>query len=173
VAIDFQPKIARTRDGVSFTIRALRPDDFALEDEFIRSLSETSRYFRLMYALKEPSVSFVQHMVGIDGVASMALAGVVQTGKQPHFIAVARYGRNPDGHSAEFAIAVADAWQKRGVASQLLQELADYAHAHGIDRFEGQVLATNYGMIDLCRWLKFDLRRSPEAGNVLIATRKL
>jgi hypothetical protein len=35
------------------------------------------------------------------------------------------------------------------------------------------VLVTNERMLDLCRWLKFDLRRSPDGGHVMIATRKL
>jgi acetyltransferase len=166
MSIEFQPKLARTRDGAAFTIRAIRPEDFALEDEFIRSLSEESRYFRLMHALKEPPVAFVERMVNIDGEDSMALVGVTESTGRPQFIGVARYGRNPDGESAEFAIAVNDAWQRRGVAAQLMQALADYAKRHGIERFEGEVL-------DLCRWLKFDLQRSPEGGHVMIASRRL
>jgi len=173
VAIDFQPRVVRTYNGATFTIRAIRPEDFALEDEFIRGLSEESRYFRLMYVLKDPSESFVRHMIDIDGTNSMALAGVAESDGHTHFIAVARYGRNPDGASAEFAIAVADAWQNRGVATHMMDALAAYAKRHGIDRFEGTVLPTNERMIDLCRWLKFDLRRAEEWGNVLIASRKL
>jgi acetyltransferase len=173
MAIDFQPNVARTHGGDEYTIRAIRPGDFALEDEFIRSLSEESRYFRLMYTQKEPPVSFVERMVDIDGENAMALAGVVESAGAQRFIAVARYGRNPDGHSAEFAIAVADAWQQRGVATELMQALADYAKRHGIERFEGEVLVANERMINLCRWLKFDLQRSQEGGHVVIATRKL
>ena len=171
--VEFQPRLARTRDNVEFTIRAIRAEDFALEDEFIRSLSEESRYFRLMHALKEPQAEFVERMVNIDGNDTMALVGVTESAARQQFIAVARYARNPDGHSAEFAVAVNDAWQRRGVASQLMQPLADYAKRHGIERFEGEVLVTNERMLDLCRWLKFDLRRSPDGGHVMIATRKL
>jgi acetyltransferase len=173
VAIDFQPRAVQTYSGATFTIRAIRPDDFALEDEFIRGLSEESRYFRLMYVLKDPQESFVRQMVNVDGSNSMALAGIADAGGRPQFIAVARYGRNPDGVSAEFAIAVADAWQNRGVATHMMEALAEYAKGHGIERFEGAVLPGNERMIDLCRWLKFDLRRAAEWGNVLIASRRL
>jgi len=103
----------------------------------------------------------------------MALVGVTESAARQQFIAVARYARNPDGRSAEFALAVNDAWQRRGVASQLMQALAEYAKRHGIERFEGEVLAANERMLDLCRWLKFDVRRSPEGGHVMIATRTL
>ena len=118
-------------------------------------------------------VAFVERMVNIDGEDSMALVGVTESTGRPQFIGVARYGRNPDGESAEFAIAVNDAWQRRGVAAQLMQALADYAKRHGIGRFEGEVLAANERMLDLCRWLKFDLQRSPEGGHVMIASRRL
>ena len=173
MAVDFQPRTVRTRDGASFTIRAIRPEDFTLEDEFIRGLSDESRYFRVMHVLKPPPESIVRQLVAVDGVNSMALAGVARLDEEPRFIAVARYGRNPDAVSAEFAIAVADDWQKRGVGSLMMQALCAYARTRGIERFEGSVLPTNERMIELCRWLKFDLRRAPEFGNVLIASRRL
>jgi acetyltransferase len=173
MTIDFEPRAARSRDGAPFTIRAVRPDDFALEDDFIRSLSEESRYLRLMYALREPPASFVEQMVNVDGEKTMALAGVVETARGSRFIAVSRYGRYADGRTAEFGIAVADAWQQRGVATQLMQALADYAKRHGIERFEGEVLTENERMLDLCRWLKFDIRRSPETPTIVIASKHL
>ena len=171
--IDFEPRIARTHDGAVFTIRAIRPDDFALEDAFIRSLSEESRYLRLMYSLREPPVSFVERLVNVDGEETMALAGIDDSCGKPRFIAVSRYGRNPDTRTADFAIAVTDSWQRRGVATQLMQALADYAKCHGIERFEGEVLVANERMLDLCRWLKFDLRPSRESGSLMIASRPL
>ncbi len=173
MAIDFQPQAARTNDGAEFTIRMIRRDDFSLESAFIRSLSETSRYFRLMYTLKEPPASFVRRLVNVDGIQTMALAGVMEIDGTLHFIGVVRYGRNPDGKTAEFAIAVADEWQRRGVATQLMTALAAYAKRNRIERFEGQVLAANERMLDLCRWLKFELRPSTEGGHLVVASRKL
>ncbi|HZF17053.1 MAG TPA: GNAT family N-acetyltransferase [Steroidobacteraceae bacterium] len=173
MAIDFEPRPARTRDGAAFTIRAIQPTDFALEDHFIRSLSEESRYLRLMYTLKEPPVSFVERLVNVDGEQTMALAAVIESAGKARFIAVSRYGLNPDGHGAEFAIAVTDAWQRRGVATQLMQALADYAKRHGVERFEGEVLRSNERMLDLCRWLKFEMRPSPQGRHLVIASRRL
>ena len=171
--IDFDPRSARTHDGAVFTIRAIRPDDFALEDAFIRSLSEESRYLRLMYSLREPPVPFVERLVNVDGDETMALAGIEDSAGKPRFIAVARYGRNPDGCTADFAIAVTDSWQRRGVATQLMQALADYAKGHGIERFEGEVLVANERMLDLCRWLKFEMRPSREGRHLVVASRRL
>jgi acetyltransferase len=173
MAIDFQPQTARTTDGAEFTIRMIRRDDFSLESAFIRSLSEASRYFRLMYTLKEPPASFVRRLVNVDGEKTMALAGVTEIDGTLHFIGVVRYGRNPDGRTAEFAIAVADDWQRRGVATQLMTAIAAYAKRHRIERFEGQVLAENKRMLDLCRWLKFDLGPSSEGSHVVTASKKL
>ncbi|MGH8264667.1 MAG: GNAT family N-acetyltransferase [Steroidobacteraceae bacterium] len=171
--IDFAPRSARTHDGTVFTIRAIRPDDFALEDAFIRGLSEESRYLRLMYSLREPPVSFVERLVNVDGEETMALAGIDDSSGKPRFIAVSRYGRNPGTRTAEFAIAVTDSWQRRGVATQLMQALADYAKCHGIERFEGEVLSANERMLDLCRWLKFEMRPSRESSTLVVASRRL
>jgi len=173
MTIDFEPRPGRSRDGAPFTIRAIRPEDFALEDDFIRSLSEESRYLRLMYALREPPASFVERMVNVDGETTMALVAVTESAGKERFIAVSRYGRYPDGRSAEFGIAVADAWQRRGIATQLMQALAGYAKSHGVERFEGEVLSTNERMLDLCRWLKFDIHRSPESPQIVIASKRL
>ncbi len=173
MAIDFEARQGRTRDGATFTIRVIQPTDFALEDHFIRSLSEESRYLRLMYTMKEPPVSFVERLVNVDGVQTMALAAVAEVGGKPRFIAVSRYGLYPDGRSADFAIAVTDAWQRRGVATQLMEALADYAKRHGVERFEGEVLASNERMLELCRWLKFEMRRSTDGSHLVVASRRL
>ena len=66
-----------------------------------------------------------------------------------------------------------DAWQRRGVATQLMQAIADLCEAPRIERFEGQVLAENKRMLDLCRWLKFDLGPSSEGSHVVTASKKL
>ena len=48
---------------------------------------------------------------------------------------------------AEPAIAVADDWQRRGVGSRLLDELADRAREEGIREFAASVLADNSAAI--------------------------
>ena len=58
-------------------------------------------------------------------------------------VALANYVRLRDPASAEVAFTVADAYQGRGIATRLLEQLAALAAARGIERFVGEVMADN------------------------------
>ncbi len=77
-------------------------------------------------------------------------------------VAVARYIRNPDGESAEFAVVVDDAWQGQGVARALLRALAEAARRAGVARLHGAVLRSNHGMLRFIESLGFSVADDPE-----------
>ena len=58
-------------------------------------------------------------------------------------IGVSRYVTNPDGESVEFALAVADDWQKHGIGRKLMGALIEYARMKGYRAVVGDVLALN------------------------------
>lgn len=64
-------------------------------------------------------------------------------------IGVARFIASAGGTNCEFALAVADAWQHRGLGSILLCNLIDAARAHGLQTTEGMVMAGNNKMLAL------------------------
>jgi len=80
---------------------------------------------------------------------------------------------NPDGESCEFALVVADAWQRKGIGSRMLSVLMDAARARGIRVMEGQVLAENTAMLSLVRRFGFRVRRSPGNPGVYDVSREL
>jgi acetyltransferase len=71
------------------------------------------------------------------------------------FVAVGRYAPNPDGRTAEFALAVADAWQGKGLGRELLRRLCAAAKAAGYEALYGHVLHANRDMLDLAARLGF------------------
>ena len=71
-------------------------------------------------------------------------------------IAVARYVRDPNPASAEFAIVVADRAQRKGLASKLMARLMTNARFAGIERLRGLVLASNDSMLELMDRLGFE-----------------
>ena len=89
------------------------------------------------------------------------------------FIGIARYAHGPTGPGCEFAVAVADAWQKRGVGTILMQNLLEYAHARGIREVHGEILVDNQRMIELARWLGMKLRYHPQGSGLIEATREV
>lgn len=89
----------------------------------------------------------------------MALAATTMLGGKETLIGVARYVRDKDGKSAEFAIVVADAWHGRGIGSRLLGKLADVARGRGLKQLYGDILGMNRPMLHLVRKLGFTLER--------------
>jgi len=147
----------RLADGATLVIRPITPDDAGIEQAFVRALSAESRYFRFMEALRELSPQMLSHFTEVDYDRHMALVAVTPCGDRE--IGVARYVVNPDNASCEFAIVVADAWQRRGVGTILMDALMDAARGRGLKRMYGEVLAGNHGMLGLMRRLGFHAAR--------------
>jgi acetyltransferase len=165
------PQYARTRDGVEYRIRPIRPDDRERDRAFIAGLSAQSRYSRLMELVREPSAELLDRLVRVDYRREMALVAVVGEGANEAIIAVARYGGNPA--YCEFAVAVADEWQGRGIGTHLPKLLFDYAKAHGVRRVYAILLADNKRMLKLADDLRMSVRRSSDDNSVVEAWRTL
>lgn len=144
---------ARTRDGFEYRIRPIRPDDLQREFEFVRGLSEEARYNRLMYAVHEPTEGLLKPLVNIDYRQHMALVAVADFDGAERILGVARYATDVAGSQHEFAVVVTDAWQGRGIATALLQDLFEYARSRGLRRLVGTVLPGNERMLALARRL--------------------
>jgi acetyltransferase len=79
--------------------------------------------------------------------------------------AVGRLSRDRDGRNgAEFALLVADAWQRRGVGRALLKRLVEVARREGLARIYADILLSNTGMQHLCDQLGFTVDAMPDAG---------
>jgi len=149
-------------DGTDILIRPIRPEDAEMEQEFVRNLSPEAKYFRFMNAVQELSQEMLVRLTQIDYYNEMALIAVRLDGKNEEQIAVVRYTTNPDMKSCEFALAVADGWQGRGIGYQLMERLMEVARDRGLERMEGQVLSNNSRMLNLMKSLKFHIERDPE-----------
>jgi acetyltransferase len=143
-------------DGTPWCIRPVRPEDAQALQDFTRSLSEHTRYMRFISTMRELSPRLLARYTNIDYHRELALLATV-TEADPQepgqlrdvLIGVARYLRNPDGQSAEYALVIGDAWQGRGLGRELMSALIDAARAKGLKRLEGFVLANNGPMLKL------------------------
>ncbi|MCC5813023.1 MAG: GNAT family N-acetyltransferase [Ectothiorhodospiraceae bacterium] len=149
-------------DGTPITIRPIRPEDADMEQDFVRAMSERSRYFRFLEHIRELSKPMLIRFTQIDYDRELALVAMHEGGGGPEALGVARFVTNPDGQSCEFAIAVADRWQGRGVGKRLMQNLINAARDHGLRQMEGQVLAENKSMLAMMEALGFSRRRDPD-----------
>jgi acetyltransferase len=150
-------------DGTDITIRPIRAEDAEmLQDFVVRSMSETSRYYRFMDTLRELNPTMLSRFTQIDYDREMALVATAEEDEGEVMLGVARYTINPDGESCEFATAVADAWHGRGIGHKLMYSLIEVARDKGLKVMEGEVLAVNAGMIDLATGLGFTVQPHKE-----------
>jgi GNAT superfamily N-acetyltransferase len=141
------------RDGRSIRVRALRPDDKGRLLALFRRQSPESIHYRFFGAKSTLNAAELRYFTELDFQNHVGLAAVRGSAAEEEFLGVARYIRCDDGVTggprAEFAVAVADAEQGRGVGTLLLEHLARIAQRSGIAAFEADVLGDNRKMFDL------------------------
>lgn len=154
-------------DGTPVVLRPIRPEDAVIERDFVNGLSGQTRYLRFMYAIAEITPAMLARFTQIDYDREMALVAVVQAEAGEQEIGVARYTTLPDGESCEFAIVVADAWQRRGLGWHLLGALIAVARERRLKRMQGAALVENTGMVRLARALGFTVEPDPAEGGLV------
>jgi len=140
------------RSGHRVLVRAVRPDDGPGLAEAYDQLSETSRYRRFFTGKPHLSEQSLAYFTDVDHRDHEALVAVVPGSGQ--LVGVARYIRIPgQPDQAEVAITVLDSWQRRGLGTILLRELAQRAAEAGIRYFVAEILAENRPMVTLAQRL--------------------
>jgi acetyltransferase len=145
-------------DGTDITIRPIRPEDAGIEQAFVRKLSPEAKFFRFMDSLQELSQEMLIRMTQLDYDRELALIATVERDGEETELGVARYFTNPDGQTAEFALVIADDWQRRGLGTRLMSCLIDAAREKGFKALQGEVLANNAKMLSLLKRLEFAIR---------------
>ena len=155
-------------DGRRVTVRPVLPQDAALEQALVRALSPAARYQRFFAPIRELPEGWLRTLTQIDYRRHQALIAECFDGDEALPVAEARYvvdeAGDEAGDEADFAVVVADDWQRRGLARRLIGSLIAQAARSGLRRLRGDVLATNRAMLDLARSLGFHTRRHPDGG---------
>jgi acetyltransferase len=155
-------------DGTRFVIRPLRADEAAREIDFLRSLSQQTRYERTFSHRGMLGPGELDRLVHFDVRREVALVAAVQGEAQETWAAVARLKRSEGGDPFEFAIVVGDVWQRQGIGARLLDTLLEAARRAGIRRVIGYTFATNEAMKGLARKAGFKVRTDPSDASLSI-----
>lgn len=127
-------------DGTMLTVRPITPDDASGLVEAFEMLSPESRYMRFLRPMDQLSSYETSYLTNIDYHDHFAWVAIVDG----QGVGVARYIRNADEpDTAEAAVVVADAWQRRGIATILLGLLGETAWTNGIRHFAALISAEN------------------------------
>ena len=149
-------------------VRPALPQDCELQRAFVHRLSDETRYFRFMTRLSELSEAMAERFTRIDYRSHLALIATTFTDADETMIGEARYVVEEGGGVAcEFAVAVADAWQRMGLARTLLQRLANHAATSGIRRMVGDTVSSNRAMIALAKDAGFAVASKREDGRLV------
>ena len=160
-------------DGQRVVIRPVLPQDEAVTGAFFHDLQEASRYDRFLGPMRSLPPGLLAHLTHVDYSDHLALVAEVFVDDRETVIAEARYARGPDKTSAEFAVSVADAWQRKGLARLLLGRIAKRAVAAGVTRFCGETLASNQRMLTLASKAGFVARPSPDVAGLMLLEKVL
>src|SRR4051794_1676232 len=146
------------RDGSALRLRSPRPDDEAAIKVFFDALAPESRYTRFHGAGRTDTVS--RDYAQADGDTRVAL--IARLGDR--VVAVAGYDRLNEPGVAEVAFAVADDMQGRGLATRMLEQLAEVGAERGVRRFDAEVMSDNRAMLRVFSSAGFDVRRESAFG---------
>jgi RimJ/RimL family protein N-acetyltransferase len=136
------------RDGSEVLIRPINPDDKAKLMEGFERLSPESRYRRFLTPMNELNPHLLRYLTEVDHHSHEALVAESADGGEP--VGVARFVRLADRpEAAEVAVAVADNWQGKGAATELLRRLEARALEEGVEAFVATCLATNTDVLEL------------------------
>jgi GNAT superfamily N-acetyltransferase len=135
------------RDDAEIAVRPIEPGDRERLHRAFHRLSPESRYRRFFAPLNDLSERDLSYLTEFDHHDHEALAALDPTTEE--IVGVARYVRGEEPHLAEASIVVADDWQRRGVATALLERLAPLAREAGITHFVALILSENQDAIEL------------------------
>lgn len=137
----------RLADGREVELRPLEPDEREQLVRLFYRLSPQSVYQRFLSPLHEPSATGLDRLLNVDHQGREAVAAVVDG----EVVGVARYFRQGPTGSADMAVVVEDAWQRRGLSLALIGRLVELARSRGIERFTATMLSENRGAIAMVR----------------------
>ncbi|MEV4701860.1 GNAT family N-acetyltransferase [Actinoplanes sp. NPDC049316] len=130
----------RLSDGRTVQLRPIRPDDTGQLAEAIRTADEDTLRRRFVGGPPHVTPELLTHLCTVDYRDRFALVATdPRTGRG---VAIARYEAVP-GDAADVAVAVDRAWRGVGLATALVELLAEAALDNGIHTFSAYFLAEN------------------------------
>lgn len=131
----------RLTDGSQIVIRPVCPDDRDELQVAFAHLGALSRFRRYRRPVEHLTARQLAELCDVDHDTHEGLIALTMDGD---CVGAARFVRDPDDPArAEFTCTVADAWQRRGVGTALVERLAARARALGVEHFVAVMLVGN------------------------------
>jgi acetyltransferase len=155
------------RDGSEFTIRPIRPEDEPLLVQFHKAPDRGDGLLALLPGARPvgahgPRAADARLLQRLRPRDRARRRGGRRRWRRPTILAaIARLSKDHWRPSAEFAILVADRWQKRGLGAELLRRLVQIGRDEGLELIWAEMLAGNAGMRRTAQTVGFTLIDEP------------
>ncbi len=154
----------RTRDNRRVILRPIRPEDEPLWLEMFKNFSKETIMQRFFYIIKDTAHDLRVRYCNIDYDREIAIVAELTENNQRKIAGVVRLVIDPDGRKGEFAVVLADPWQKLGLGSKMVDYIIGIAEDKNLESIYGVVMRENTRMIALVESLGFQVKyRASEA----------
>lgn len=144
-------------DGTLVLLRPIHQVDGLHAEEFREKLSIQSIYDRFLGYVPKISKTLVDRLTKIDYTKEMAIVAEIPVeGIEKEVIAVARIATDKE-KEVEFAIIIADAWQRKGLGTIMTRHMIAVAKDMGFEKMYALVFTKNQNMLDLLAQQQFTL----------------
>lgn len=164
---------ARGKDGIDYLMRPIRSGDAAALTRGYDSLSDRSKWFRLLYSVPHLSDDLVAKFCDPDPQSEFAVVIEGNGGLSGELIGGARVAGLGPAKAAEFSVTMRDEVQGLGLARQALETVIEIAQEAGCASVWGTISAQNRPMLGLARRVGFTLRRDPDDFSLMLAEKPL
>jgi len=147
--------------GQRLALRFAEPDDADALQNYVRGLSQSSRYRRFLGAASELPPSLLADFTHAGEDDRFSVIAIASVDGVERIVAEARYALSADQASVEFGLSVDDSWQGHGIGAALMRNLECRATALGATRLFGDTLRSNEVMMALARKSGFAFKVSP------------
>lgn len=151
------------KTGSRMRLRPIRKADTDSWLAFVSRLSTRTKYLRF-HSLPKLTMEDAVRFCTVDYTNTFAFVAEVVGAHRQDIVAIGRYIRLPDKHSAEVAFVIEDAYQGKGIGTKLMEWLANVARENGITAFEADVLAENREMMTVFRDYGFHINSELQQG---------
>jgi len=150
-------KKIKLEDGTEITLRPIKPEDTPLEAEMFRNFSKKTERFRFFKTIKEITHDLIVRYTHIDYDKEIAIIAETEEEGNKKMIGVVRIIEDDKKNDAEFAIVVADPWQRKGLGKILTNYILEIAKHRNIKKVYADFLKDNYIMKKILKKRRFEI----------------
>jgi len=154
------------KDGTEVVFRPIKPEDEPLWMALLASCSKETIYSRFRYSFHWNSHEVATRFCYIDYDREIAIVAEIEEKGEQKLLGVGRLIADPEHETVEYAVLIADAWQKKELGSMLTDYCMDVARKWKLKKIVAQTTADNRPMISVFEKRGFKITIDPTDSTV-------